>query len=278
MIDDTEDYGDHELPWEEAARTAISVAIEACEKDEIRGHMYLWTGYDHHYDSIKEEFAKYESLNSRLIEIAETEWINEVPWDKGPAFEPNVEDYVADALDELGAADFFFNSAGTEAGETLFDAAEVMSPAEARQFRVDVEDISQELVRYLARNPSKLHELSPRRFEELVAELFRDMGYDVELTPASKDGGFDIRAVRKTDVGHGLYFIECKRYSEQNKVGVEVVRGLNGIVESEKATGGVVVTSSFFTKGAFDFRDRNRYRLDLADKDRLQEYLKNYGS
>lgn len=119
-------------------------------------------------------------------------------------------------------------------------------------------------------------DLTPRKFEELVAELFRDMGYDVDLTPASNDGGFDIRAVRKTEVGTGLCLIECKRYSSQNKVGVEIVRNLYGVVESENATSGIVVTTSFFTRGAFNFRDKNQYRLNLADQNQLKQYLKQY--
>lgn len=277
MTADIDEYNEHEMPWEQEARNAIARAIQDCEKDEIRGHIYLWTGHDHHYDSIQEEFTDYNSLYYRLMEIGETEWENYVPWDKGPVFEPNVEGYVADAIDEIGAEDFFFSSANQDMGEELFDAAELLSPQGAHQLRVDVEEISQELIRYLARNPSKMQELTSRKFEELVAEIFRDMGYDVELTPASKDGGFDIRAVRKTEVGEGLYFIECKRYSEQKRVGVEIVRSLHGVVESEHATGGVIVTTSFFTRGAFDFRERNRYRLDLADQERLREYLKNYG-
>jgi len=269
--------GDHEMAWEEAARTAISQALKNCEKDEIRGRIYLWTGHDHHYETVQEEFSDYSSLYHRLIQIGETEWVNYVPMERGPVFEPNVEGYVADAIDQIGAEDFFFSSADDDVGVKLFDASEVLSPQGGHCLRVDVEEISQELIRYLARHPDKMNELTPRKFEELVAELFRDMGYEVKLTPASKDGGFDITAVRKTEVGTGLYFIECKRYSAGNKVGVEIVRSLHGVVESEKATGGIVVTTSFFTRGAFEFRDRNQYHLELADRARLQEFLDGYG-
>lgn len=278
MTFDIQEQHDHEMPWEEAARTAVSQAIEDCEKDEIRGHIYLWTGHDHHYNDIQEEFSDYDSFQHRLTEIGESGWVSRVPWDKGPIFEPSVEDYVADAIEEIGAEDFFFRSAHENMGDELFDAADVLSPQGAHVLRVEVEEISQELIRYLTRNPDKMSELTPRKFEELVAELFRDMGYDVELTPATKDGGFDIRAVRKTEVGVGLYFIECKRYTTPNKVGVKIVRSLYGIVASEKATAGVVVTTSFFTRGAFNFRDRNQYRLELTDHNRLREYLKNYGT
>ena len=46
-------------------------------------------------------------------------------------------------------------------------------------------------------HPELMRNLSPRKFEELVAELFSDMGYEVVLTPATRDGGFDFKAFRK---------------------------------------------------------------------------------
>lgn len=90
--------------------------------------------------------------------------------------------------------------------------------------------------------------LTPRKFEELVAELFRGKGYDIELTPPTADGGFDIRAVHRQAVGTAMVLIECKRYS-QKKAGLGVVRGLYGVVESERATRGIIATTSVFTRG-----------------------------
>ena len=109
-----------------------------------------------------------------------------------------------------------------------------------------------------------------------MAELFRDQGYEVELTRFSKDGGFDIRVVRKSAVGLGLTLIECKRYSQGNPVGVELVRGLHSVVETANATSGLLVTTSYFTKGARALQDTYKHRLDLADFERLQGMLKSY--
>jgi restriction system protein len=122
-----------------------------------------------------------------------------------------------------------------------------------------------------------MRDLAPRRFEELVAELFRDKGYDVELTPPSKDGGIDIIAVSRSDVGSAMTLIECKRYAESNRVGVDIVRGLYGVVEEQKASRGQIVTTSYFTKGAKAFRDKVPYRLGLADFDLLSAFLRGCG-
>lgn len=56
-----------------------------------------------------------------------------------------------------------------------------------------------------------------------------------------------IYAARKEGLGQFLYLIECKRYVRPNKVGVKVVRSLHGVLQSERATAGAIVTTSFFT-------------------------------
>ena len=61
-----------------------------------------------------------------------------------------------------------------------------------------------------------------------------------------------------------------------NPVGVELVRGLHSVVETAKATSGLLVTTSYFTKGARALQDTYKHRLDLADFNRLQGMLKSY--
>ena len=110
-----------------------------------------------------------------------------------------------------------------------------------------------------------------------MAKIFEDQGYEVELTPPSRDGGRDLMLVQKASIGSILTLVECKRYGATNKVGVDIVRALYGVVESERATKGLVATTSHFTKGAIDYRDSVRYRLELSDYDRICEWLRPYG-
>lgn len=144
------------------------------------------------------------------------------------------------------------------------------------QVRIELGSVNEEIIRFLAAHPERLRTLEPRHFEELVAEIFRDFGYDVILTPKSKDGGLDIRAIRKDSVGTLLYLIECKRYKPTRPVGVEIVRGLYGVAALERATHGVIATTSHFTKGAKEFADKVRYQMSLRDFDDLVGWLKKY--
>lgn len=57
---------------------------------------------------------------------------------------------------------------------------------------------------FLLTNPQYMRTMDARRYEELVAEMFRRKGYHVELTPPARDRGVDIIAIRRDEVGAGL--------------------------------------------------------------------------
>ena len=121
-----------------------------------------------------------------------------------------------------------------------------------------------------------MRDLAPRQFEELIAELFKDKGYDVEVTPRTRDGGLDIRAIQRSDIGTFLTLVECKRYASTKPISVDIVRALYGVTESEHATMGIIATTSYFTGPAKSFQDKNKYRLHLADFEKLKTWLNAY--
>jgi restriction endonuclease Mrr len=137
-------------------------------------------------------------------------------------------------------------------------------------------ETNEELLRYLAEHPELLRDVSPRKFEEVVAAIFRNRGFSVEVTPRTRDGGRDILAVEHTKFGSSLNLVECKRYAQTRRVGVETVRGLYGVVTAENATRGVIVTTSAFTSVALDFASPLTYRLSLHDYDALKGWLQDF--
>ncbi len=123
-------------------------------------------------------------------------------------------------------------------------------------------------------NPSILHSITPREFEELVAEIFDRQGFDVELTKATRDGGKDIIAIQ-SNMGIKLkYIVECKRYAMHNKVTLDVVQRLYGVKMAEKANKAILVTTSSFTKDASKFASQHCWDLSLKDKRDLLSWLK----
>jgi len=129
------------------------------------------------------------------------------------------------------------------------------------------------MIRDVKVKPQELLALDSRQFEELVAEIWRKLGYQTELTARTKDGGRDIVAVRKFEV-NVRFLIECKRYSPSHKVGVELVRALYGVTAHEKATKGILATTSTFTRGAKAFFNDHLWELEPRDFDGVVDWVK----
>ena len=134
------------------------------------------------------------------------------------------------------------------------------------------------LIRFFARHPEKMREMDPREFEELIAELLSKEGLNVELTPITRDGGRDIIVVSDSSLGRHLHLVECKRYSKNNPINVNLVRSLYGVVEAEKATAGMLVTTTRFTPPAVEFIDSVRNRLSKKDYQDLAKWIKKHAS
>jgi restriction system protein len=95
-----------------------------------------------------------------------------------------------------------------------------------------------------------IRNLSWREFEQLVGEAYRRQGYDVEETGGGgPDGGIDL-VLR----GNGeTVLVQCKQWRVL-QVGVDKVRELFGVMTSEGANRGILVTSGNFTNDAKSFK------------------------
>lgn len=139
--------------------------------------------------------------------------------------------------------------------------------------QLDVKEINDWVLNELNKKPTDLFQLSSRRFEELIAEIFIRKGYSVELTPATHDGGKDIYVAHKNDFGSFLYLVECKKYNPTRKVGINIIRDLYGVLSKEKATYGIVVTTSDFTKPAQEFQQDLKFQMSLKNFDSIKKWL-----
>lgn len=143
----------------------------------------------------------------------------------------------------------------------------------------DEEEISAEVSRAcinvfrVLQDQEEVYRFSPREFEEFVAELFRRNGFEVELTPETRDGGYDIIATRNISGLPFMLLIECKKYAKGNPVGVNLVRSLMGVQGDCKANKAVLVTTSRFTKQAREFANRQQHLISLMDINDLMRMI-----
>ncbi len=139
-----------------------------------------------------------------------------------------------------------------------------------------ITNIDDEVKKYFKNHPEKLFHLSYRKFEELVADILKDFGFNVELTKATRDGGSDIIASIKNAVTSFLVLVECKKYSQDNKVGVGIIREVVGVHALRRPSKSIIVTTSFFSKDAINEAGLFKEDLELKDYNALKGWLNNY--
>ncbi|MDP1904509.1 MAG: restriction endonuclease [Pseudomonadota bacterium] len=100
-----------------------------------------------------------------------------------------------------------------------------------------------------------LRTMNWKDFELLVGEAFRLRGFSVaETGGGGADGGIDLQLKKGSEV----FLVQCKQWRAY-KVSVSIVRELFGVMASQGATGGFVVTSGVFTADARSFAEgRNK--------------------
>lgn len=113
--------------------------------------------------------------------------------------------------------------------------------------------------------------LTPCDFELLVGYLYKKKGYDVTITPRSKDGGYDVLAEKNNNRENERLHIECKRYDP--KVGVIIIRGVLGTLLVEPGSKAVIVTSSSFTRPAIIAAKKSK-RVELISGDEFDKDMR----
>lgn len=170
-------------------------------------------------------------------------------------------------LQEWEAAHFIEPLFEEACDDALFDSDDVVL--------VDPKGYWDRLITELLARPDDLRELGDRMFEELTAELLTRDGFDARLTPKSRDGGYDVLALRRLGIVDLMYLVECKRYARARKVGVQVVRSLYGVVSRKRANAGLIVTTSSFSRPAQLERRDFGSQMALKDYDDIVQWMRN---
>jgi len=118
--------------------------------------------------------------------------------------------------------------------------------ARLRVFSAQDIDVPLEDVRsFLVANDELRFEIHPRIFEEVVADVFRDLGFHARVTAYSGDGGIDVVLDGPDE---SMIGVQVKRY--KNTISVEPIRALTGALFNRGYTAGIFVTTSDYQKGA----------------------------
>ena len=97
----------------------------------------------------------------------------------------------------------------------------------------------------------KILNMTGYEFENYISTLLINMGFEVEVTQRSNDGGIDLIAIYEKPIFSGKYIVQCKKWA--TSVGQPEVRDLYGVVMDQRANKGILITTSDFTAQAYDF-------------------------
>ena len=105
---------------------------------------------------------------------------------------------------------------------------------------------------------NQLRAKSPREFENYIAKLLPKLGYNkIKITSQTADSGYDIEAYKNNK----KVLFECKRYSENNKVGSRDVRIFADACRRLRAQKGIFLTTSDFTKTVYE--EQKTRKIDI---------------
>jgi restriction system protein len=119
---------------------------------------------------------------------------------------------------------------------------------------------------------------SPAFFERLVVDLLVKMGYGGSRTDAGRaigktgDGGID-GVIDQDQLGLDRIYLQAKRYDPENAVGEPDIQKFCGSLGAKKASKGVFLTTSYFTKPAIEFAERHPYKVVLINGDELARLM-----
>ena len=143
---------------------------------------------------------------------------------------------------------------------------------------VELVEITPQLVKLLAREPQRLYDLQPEKFENLICDRLDRMGYGLERVGSStyhKDGGVDIVAWPRASPLPFLVAVQVKHTRcFERRIGPGPVRDLLGAIELHRFNAGLLVTNTSFTPDAEWIAQRRALLMRLRDFHDLTRWLR----
>lgn len=119
-------------------------------------------------------------------------------------------------------------------------------------------------------------------FERLIVNLLRKMNFSDSSPEAARtlgrsgDGGVD-GVIDQDSLGLDRIYIQAKRYKDGSNIGPGPIREFFGSLDQHKATKGLFVTASTFTKSAKAAAESLGKRIVLIDGEHLTRLMIRYG-
>lgn len=156
--------------------------------------------------------------------------------------------------------------------ELMYKTLEALSTIREREaiedLKLIITEISSKLAILIAQNPNVLKDIEWRDLERIISEILSKMGFDVTLTPSSKDGGKDIIAKCIIRFKIHTYLIEIKHWKDK-KVGSSHLFDFIRVVATEKSERGLFLSTSGYSSNSYEILtevDKQKIALGTRQK------------
>ncbi|MBE6495710.1 MAG: restriction endonuclease [Methanobrevibacter thaueri] len=107
-----------------------------------------------------------------------------------------------------------------------------------------------------------------------VAKVMEDSGFKVYKNFKTSQKVIDIYAILPTTIGDFGVVVACKNYDKEFQIGVDVLREMEDVQSTIKASKVLIVSSSYFSEQAKNYALRKN--IKLVDRDGLLELARKY--
>ncbi|WP_407421744.1 restriction endonuclease [Methanobrevibacter sp.] len=107
-----------------------------------------------------------------------------------------------------------------------------------------------------------------------IAKVMEDSGFKVYKNFKTSQKVIDIYAILPTTIGDFGVVVACKNYDKNFEIGVDVLKEMEEVGESLKASKVTIVSSSYFSNQATNYALRKN--IKLVDRNNLIELAKKY--
>lgn len=127
---------------------------------------------------------------------------------------------------------------------------------------------------------NRLRSNSPTFFEKAVIYLLLAMGYGGKENlyahvGKSHDGGID-GVIKQDPLGIQNIYIQAKRYADDNSIGSKEIQSFAGALQGNGVERGVFITTSYFTKQAYEYAQKLLGKVILIDGQYLATLMIRY--
>jgi hypothetical protein len=140
-----------------------------------------------------------------------------------------------------------------------------------------ISELSNQLVGLVAADPAFLDHVEWRDLERMLSLVFTGLGFDVDLTPPSKDGGKDLVLRCQVSGASKSYVVEIKHWRSGKKVTKGYISQFVNVIAREQRDGGMYVATSGYSADAIEVMSEiGHERLFLHGREKVVSLCRTY--